>query len=383
MPLDTIKILELLATIHEDLDTDTVERRFFALAAQVFNFDRLALFFVKHQKALLQGKLSRGFAPREIEALTIPLSDQFILTLPLITGIPLWNQIVLSDPYAGALKLTHFAVIPVMNRKRVPCWEITACGQGQCPAYGNRWLRCWLISGRKCDPDPERMLHKCQVCPVFQEGSAESVEGILLVDNSLSKRPIPDHTITVLTLIGQTAGSAVNNAKRFAQTLQVSIKDDLTGIHNRRYFNERLTDELERVARYPKEPASLVMVDIDLFKAVNDAHGHQAGDAVLVWFAKLLAAGLRKSDTVARYGGEEFAILLINTGKQMALEVAEDLRRQIESNSLPETGVQITASFGVASFGEDATSVEHLMAQADKALYAAKAQGRNRVCQTP
>ncbi len=384
MRFDTLKILEMLSLIYEDLDIDTVERRFFALTTEIFTFDRLALFFVKHRKGLLQGKLSHGFQSGEIEALHIPLSPDYLFTSPLITGIPVWNQVIHDDPYVQGLGLTNFAIIPVINRKRLSCWEATDCRETKCPAYGNRWLRCWLVSDRKCstglDVNPEQKQQKCEACPVFHEGRADCVEGVLLVDNSISGKEISDNTIMVLSLIGHTVGAAINNSKRFERTLRVSIKDDLTGIHNRRYFNERLVDELERVNRYPKEPVSLIMVDIDLFKNVNDDHGHQMGDSVLVWFAGFLSAKLRKSDVVARYGGEEFAILLINTDKAQAQEVADSLRQQIEETSLPATGIPVTACFGVATFGEDASTVESLVSKADKALYAAKAQGRNRVC---
>lgn len=384
MPFDTLKILEMLSLIYEDLDINTVERRFFDLTTEIFPFDRLALFFVKHHKGMLQGKLSHGFQQGQIEALNIPLSSDYIFTGPLITGIPIWNRVVDNDPFVKELGLTNFAIIPVINRKRMSCWELTACQERTCPAYGNRWLRCWLVSDSKCstghDLSPRQKRQKCETCPIFHEGNADCVEGVLLVDNSISGQPISDDTVMVLSLIGHTVGVAINNSKRFERTLRISIKDDLTGIHNRRYFNERLVDELERVARYPKEPVTLLIMDIDLFKNVNDCHGHQRGDAVLIWIAGFLSAKLRKSDVVARYGGEEFAILLLNTGKALALEVAEDLRQQIEAGSASATGIPITACFGIATFGVDATSMDSLMAKADKALYAAKAQGRNRVC---
>jgi len=384
MRLDTIKILEMLSLIHEELDIDAVERRFFSMATQLFAFDRLALFFVKHRKAQLQGKLAQGFPTETIEALNIPLLSDYLFASPLITGLPVWNQVVDNDPYVKELGLVNFAIIPIINRKRISCWEVTNCQEELCPAFGNRWLRCWLVSGSKCSTalpiSVEQKRQKCESCPVYQEGSAECVEGVLLVDNSLSGKSIDDSTIMALSLIGHTVGTAINNTKRLERTLSVSIKDDLTGIHNRRYFNERLVDELERVTRYPKEPVSLILTDIDFFKQVNDNYGHQAGDSVLIWFARLLAAKLRKSDVVARYGGEEFVILLINTCKQRAVEVAEELRREIERVSREATGITITSSFGVASFIQDATTLESLVGKADKALYAAKAQGRNRVC---
>lgn len=383
---DTIKILDLLSMITEDLDIDTVERRFFDLASQVFPFDRLALFFVKHKISVLQGKLNQGFADGEIESLKIPVSRDFVITSPLITGVPIWNQAIAADPYVKALGLTNFAIIPVINRKRVSCWEVTACHKTTCPAYGNRWLRCWLVADRQCSSalgiSDTQNNPKCAACPVYHEGRVDCVEGVLLVDNSRSGEQISDDTVMILSLIGNTVGAAINNTKNFQRTLLDSIQDDLTSIPNRRYFNERLVDELERVNRYPKETASLIMVDIDFFKNVNDSYGHQAGDSVLVWFAGFLSSQLRKSDIVARYGGEEFTILLINTPKIRAVEVAEELRRDIEEQSGSGTkGIAITASFGVATFGEDAISAQGLIAKADKALYSAKAQGRNRVCQ--
>lgn len=384
MPFDTLKILEMLSLIQEDLDFDAIERRFFSMTREIFAFDRFALFFIKHRKELLQGKLSHGFPEGQIEALSIPLVDGHILTRPLISGAPVWNQAFDSDPTVQALGLVNFAVIPIINRRRVSCWEVTACRELDCPAYGKRWLRCWLISDNKCSSGhnltPEQKQQKCSACPVFREGDVDGIEGVLLADNSPSGKPFDDQTIIVLSLIGHTIGAAINNAKRFERTLNLSINDDLTRIHNRRYFNERLLDELERVNRYPKAPISLIMIDIDLFKLVNDNHGHQKGDAVLVWFASLLTAKLRRSDVVARYGGEEFTILLINTDRCQAREVAEDLRHQIESTAPASMGVAITASFGVTTCCDGPTSAEGLMAKVDKALYTAKAQGRNRVC---
>ena len=381
---DTLEMLEMLSLIHEDLDIDTIERHFFTMATEIFAFDRLALFFVKHHKGVLKGKLSHGFAPGEIEALTIPLSADYIFTSPLITGIPVWNQIIVNDPYVKGLGLINFAVTPIINRKRALCWEVTACQEQHCPAYGNRLLRCWLISDNKCNHGlslgSEQRRQKCANCQVYREGNTDYVEGVLLVDNSISRKVISDNTVVVLSLIGRTVGTAINHTKRFDRTFRDSIKDDLTGIHNRRYFTERLGAELDRVNRYPKDPLSLILIDIDFFKQINDTHGHQTGDTVLIWFATLLSAKRRKSDIVARYGGDEFTILLINTGKDQAREVAEDLRHQVELLSIAATGIPLTASFGVATFGKGASTIDSLMDKADKALYAAKAQDRDRVC---
>ena len=383
--IDNIQVLEMLSLIYEDLDIDTVERRFVELTNEIFSFDRLALFFVKHHKSVLQGKLSKGFDDGEIEALNIPISEEYVFTTPLITGVPYWNTTATDDTYVKILSLSNFALIPVVNKKRLPCWEITQCQELDCSAYGKKWLRCWLVADTKCSAGHEsnscEKQKKCMECPIYLEQNVDSVEGVLLVDNSISGNPISDEVVLTLAVIGHTVGVAIDNSKRFERTLRVAIKDDLTGLHNRRYFNERLLDELERVKRYPDEPVSLIIVDIDFFKQVNDNFGHQRGDSILVWFGQLLEQKLRKSDVVARYGGEEFAILLINTDKSKAKEVAEELRKSIDVTSKLETGgIPITASFGVATFNEDAHSFKKFIAEADKALYAAKAQGRNKVC---
>lgn len=384
VPSNILKILEMLSLIYEDLNIDVIEQRFFDQIRNIFTFDRIALFYTKHHKGLLHGKLSYGFTPGMIEALNIPLPPDYICINPRITSIPVWNQIIDRVPNIESLGLTNFAVIPLINRKRISCWEFNLCKKTLCPAYGNRWLQCWLIPSSQCCSGPdvtqEQRKQKCEVCPVFLESSNDYVEGILLVDNSVLGTAINDNTIVTLSLVGRTVGTAINHAKRLARTIKLSINDDLTGLKNRRYFNARLVEELDRVARHPNNPLSLIMGDIDFFKQVNDNHGHQVGDSVLVWFAKLLSSELRKSDLVARYGGEEFMILLVNTVQDLAMEIAENLRRQVESTSFSATGIPITASFGVATLGQDTSTTDSLIAKVDKALYTAKALGRNQVC---
>lgn len=292
----------------------------------------------------------------------------------------------ISDPHVKSLGLQHFALIPIVNKKRISCWQVNDCHETSCPAYGNKWLRCWMVSETRCSSgmnlNPGEKEAKCQKCPIYKNQDFECVEGVLLCDNSLSQRPISNDEVMMLSVIGHAVGAAIDNSKRFEKTLQVAIKDDLTGLHNRRYFMERLLEELERIKRYRGEPVSLILTDIDHFKNINDSYGHQKGDKVLIWFACLLAESLRRSDIVARYGGEEFAILLINTGKDKAVEVAEELREQIAqcSTDPAAAGLSVTASFGVATFEVDALSVEGFIEKADKALYLAKARGRNRVC---
>lgn len=163
---------------------------------------------------------------------------------------------------------------------------------------------------------------------------------------------------------------------------EISITDALTGLYNRRYFMDRLRQELKRVNRYGP-PASLLMIDIDHFKKVNDVHGHQAGDAVLAGVAKVIKNSLRETDIFARYGGEEFALIATATDKAGALVLAERLRVLIQQTRFmhSERGLFVTVSIGVCTWepgmGDD---LEGLIQRADAALYRAKGQGQNRVC---
>jgi len=165
----------------------------------------------------------------------------------------------------------------------------------------------------------------------------------------------------------------------------LSITDKLTGCYNRTYMDEYLANEIARATRYHR-PVSLVMADIDHFKRVNDTHGHQAGDLILKNFVLSMREGLRKDvDWIARYGGEEFLIVLPETDFKSALSSAERLRRIVSERltSYDEKEIRITASFGVVGFSPSSKNktipCEAIINQADKALYQAKDEGRNRV----
>lgn len=160
----------------------------------------------------------------------------------------------------------------------------------------------------------------------------------------------------------------------------LTITDPLTGIHNRRHFLEQLDHELQRCAR-SHGALSLIMLDIDHFKRINDGFGHDCGDGVLKELCQRIAARLRRTDSFCRIGGEEFVIICPETDAGQALRLAEELRHLVEATPFAEVG-RVTASFGVSSAraGDDH---ERLLQRADQAMYAAKQGGRNRVCGEP
>ncbi len=175
--------------------------------------------------------------------------------------------------------------------------------------------------------------------------------------------------------------------RRSREELQrLATTDPLTGLCNRRQFNQVAEEELERSRRYG-HALSVVLFDVDFFKRVNDIYGHDQGDRVLQMVARTVEKALRRSETLARYGGEEFVILLPETGAEAAQKVAERLRRALEGAVL-ETDVgpvSVTASFGVSDLsarelaGVSEKELSTLISKADRAMYAAKAAGRNRV----
>lgn len=154
---------------------------------------------------------------------------------------------------------------------------------------------------------------------------------------------------------------------------ELSIMDALTGVYNRRYLDEILRREIERAKRY-NQPLSCIMADIDNFKKYNDANGHLAGDDLLKKMATLLVDSVRSVDMVFRYGGEEFTLILPQTLKQGGVEVAKRTLNLVRQN-LPTT-----LSLGLATYSEDAQSMDELLKKADSALYQAKQTGKDRVC---
>jgi diguanylate cyclase (GGDEF)-like protein len=200
----------------------------------------------------------------------------------------------------------------------------------------------------------------------------------------LSVSMLSDADDQPLCLIG--AAHDITKLKNLQQELEIQAHIDyLTGIPNRRYFMEIAEHELARAQRYNLAFA-VIMLDIDHFKHINDQFGHNAGDQVLQFLAKLMQKSLREVDSIGRIGGEEFAIILPQTDKERALELAERLHTTIAQTKIPlndKTTVRITISMGVTVLNDQAITFETLLNQADKGLYQAKSAGRDRIVFSP
>lgn len=189
------------------------------------------------------------------------------------------------------------------------------------------------------------------------------------------------HDLELFTTVAEHIAVSMENVRLYQETKLQAITDGLTGLYNHRFFRAHLTVEIERASRYGHK-LSLIILDIDHFKNYNDAHGHPQGDELLRGVAEFLRKGIRESDFACRYGGEEFAIILPETGKDAALALAERIRKSIAEHPFPFRETQpmgtISVSAGVAAFPVDSKNIDDLIKKADKALYRAKDEGRNR-----
>jgi diguanylate cyclase (GGDEF)-like protein len=215
------------------------------------------------------------------------------------------------------------------------------------------------------------------VVPLIHQGH---YIGFLLVRSDDMSRIWADNELLLLHTVADQLVVAVNQAHLFAQMQQQALTDGLTGCYNRRSFELQLERDLHQATRL-RQPLSLIMLDFDNFKHINDQAGHEAGDLALRMLADNVRAELRAVDCAARFGGDEFVIILPQADTDGALLVAERLRKRIEQMDVPGFG-KVTASFGVATFPEHASSRDTLIVAADRALYDSKNAGRNRVSLT-
>jgi diguanylate cyclase (GGDEF)-like protein len=215
--------------------------------------------------------------------------------------------------------------------------------------------------------------------PLLKE---DNVLGVLNVESGHDL--LTENDVNLLKALAGSVAIAIDNARLHAEVKRMAMTDVISGLANRRAFDEILEVELTRASRY-QHPLSLIILDLDSFKEYNDKWGHPAGDVRLREVANLLRLNVREPDVAARYGGEEFAIILPDTSKRGAMQLAERLRHSA-TGSAPERSEDsspipgYTLSLGVATFPDDAASIEELLLMADNAELMAKRLGKNRVC---
>jgi diguanylate cyclase (GGDEF)-like protein len=220
---------------------------------------------------------------------------------------------------------------------------------------------------------------KCYIClPLTSHARHLGVINLYLTER---EDFLPDE-IELLVTFGHLAAGAIETSRLYASMSELAARDMLTGLYNRRMLEQRLAEETQRALRYSK-PYSVLMLDIDRFKTINDTYGHPVGDAVLQSLARTLLKEVRDIDTAARFGGEEFVIILPETEGLDGTFLADRLRTAIAQTPIALSAgweLSITVSIGVASYPHCADTSQLVIERADQALYVAKQSGRNRVC---
>jgi len=239
--------------------------------------------------------------------------------------------------------------------------------------------------------------NSCLIIPLHESSENKRLMGVVNLADPEGILVFGEECLDTAAIVGELLGTKVSNALLWAELQKLAVTDSLTGLYVHGHFVDTLGRELKRAKRLAKS-LSLLMIDVDLFKRINDIYGHPAGDTALIAIAKCLIANVRESvDLVARYGGEEFAIILPETTKERAVEVANRIRKQIEQmailNYVERDGKhKITSadvpgakefhasiSIGVGAYPDDATTYGQLINIADAALYEGKAMGGNKV----
>jgi len=263
---------------------------------------------------------------------------------------------------------------------------MTPCipNNGRFPASAEPWAGILEASGTMVEKD---LASKPRGFRLFEEAASRmsiplisfgQTLGVLTLHSS-DPDAFRESELQPLESVADICANSIQNVHYVERVKQLAYLDGLTGIFNRRFFEMRIMEEIERARRYSAGMA-IVMTDIDQFKKLNDEFGHLLGDEVLRQVSSIFHQNLRKIDVVCRYGGEEFALLLPQTSAAQAMVVAEKLRKLTEGWQFPGVPRPVTISAGVAAFPDDGASRDELVRAADNALYAAKQAGRNQVC---
>jgi diguanylate cyclase (GGDEF)-like protein len=232
------------------------------------------------------------------------------------------------------------------------------------------------------DREDYRALHEgaraVMIVPMTSHGQTNGI----LTAEAAKPDQFRERDVQMLSIVARSAALALDNAELHKRTEELTMTDELTETYNYRYFIQKLQEEKKRALRY-NLPLSIIMVDIDWFKKLNDSYGHEVGNVVLKELSRIIKKCIRDVDIFARYGGEEFVVILPQTPEGEAANIGERIRDQVEKTVI-DTGatgkVKVTVSVGVSAFPENGRSHEELVSVADQALYRAKGSGKNAVC---
>lgn len=334
-------------------------------------FNRAMLFLVNEKEKIIEGKMAIGPETGE-EANRV------------------WKQIEMEqmnlDDLISAYKFSSAALESGFNRQvrsmKLPLIQndgglLSLCVLGGMP------LQLTKETMQKYAHDPIVRMLSSEELVVVPLKSKDRVNGLIVADNFITREPITKDDLRMLIMLANQAGLAIENSQLYEKTAYRAHTDYLTELYNHGHFQYLLQTELEK-AKATKVPMSLIMLDIDDFKIYNDILGHQAGDNTLKELAALIKNQSRKMDHVCRYGGEEFSIILPQTDKEEAFQIADRLRCDIERRVFINEEIlpnkKLTVSIGLSSFPKDGLSPTDLIRASDKALYEAKKKGKNSTC---
>ncbi|MGI8554493.1 MAG: diguanylate cyclase [Dehalococcoidia bacterium] len=313
-------------------------------------------------------------APETVADLVLRIVDQTPMMLGgAACGVLLWNESQRRFQPVGAIGLEPERQ-QQFNLLDVPLWASTAIDD----LVLHR--RPFTLRGDAENPIGKTVLDAFQKdtilgAPMVHQGS---LYGMLLLGRNSREQGFSENNIELICKIADQAALALSNQRSIEQLEQLAVTDYLTGLYNPRYFHQFLDQQLARAIR-SGEPTSLLLLDLDHFKRIDDTHGHTTGDSVLAEVARVLRSSIRDSDVAVRYGGEEFAAILPNTDRLQALSVAERIIESVRALriSAERTTVRVTTSIGLATTFDGDETQEALIRSSDRSLYRAKQAGRD------